>query len=122
MFDRPERLDPDRPPHLYMHFGRGMHECTGRDVNALQIPALVAALMRFNPIGPREGEERRTFPRPILRPHREAAMKQSLVTAAVPFDRNKADAVDALLETYIPDVRNPAARFAMRWPARACTS
>jgi deferrochelatase/peroxidase EfeB len=34
-------------------------------------------------------------------------MKQSLVTAAIPFDRNKADAVDALLETYIPALRNP---------------
>ena len=33
-------------------------------------------------------------------------MKQSLVTAAVPFDRNKADAVDALLETYIPALRD----------------
>jgi cytochrome P450 len=51
VFDRPETLDPDRPPHLYMHFGRGMHECAGRDVNALQIPALIAALMRFNPTG-----------------------------------------------------------------------
>lgn len=51
VFDRPERLDPDRPPHLYMHFGRGMHQCAGRDVNALQIPALIAALMRFNPSG-----------------------------------------------------------------------
>jgi cytochrome P450 len=51
VFDRPETLDPDRPPHLYMHFGRGMHECAGRDVNALQIPALIAALMRFNPSG-----------------------------------------------------------------------
>ena len=51
VFDRPETLDPDRPPHLYMHFGRGMHECAGRDVNALQIPALIGALMRFNPSG-----------------------------------------------------------------------
>ena len=42
MFDQPATLDPDRPPHLYMHFGRGMHECAGRDVNALQIPALIA--------------------------------------------------------------------------------
>ena len=33
-------------------------------------------------------------------------MKQSLVTAAVPFDRAKADAVDALLETYIPSLRD----------------
>ena len=51
VFDRPETLDPDRPPHLYMHFGRGTHQCAGRDVNALQIPALIAALMRFNPSG-----------------------------------------------------------------------
>jgi cytochrome P450 len=51
VFDRPETLDPDRPPHLYMHFGRGMHQCAGRDVNAVQIPALIAALMRFNPSG-----------------------------------------------------------------------
>lgn len=51
VFDRPETLNPDRPPHLYMHFGRGMHQCAGRDVNALQIPALIAALMRFNPSG-----------------------------------------------------------------------
>jgi cytochrome P450 len=50
-FDQPATLDPDRPPHLYMHFGRGMHQCAGRDVNALQIPALVRALMRFNPTG-----------------------------------------------------------------------
>lgn len=51
VFDRPETLNPDRPPHLYMHFGRGMHQCAGRDVNALQIPALIAALMRFEPSG-----------------------------------------------------------------------
>ena len=51
VFDRPQELDPDRPPHLYMHFGRGMHQCAGRDVNAIQIPALVGALMRFSPSG-----------------------------------------------------------------------
>ena len=51
VFNSPETLDPDRPPHLYMHFGRGMHQCAGRDVNAVQIPALIAALMRFNPSG-----------------------------------------------------------------------
>jgi cytochrome P450 len=51
VFDRPNELDPDRPPHLYMHFGRGMHSCAGRDVNAIQIPALIAALMRFSPSG-----------------------------------------------------------------------
>jgi len=41
-------------------------------------------------------------------------MTQSLVTAAVPFDAAKADAVDALLETFIPPLRNSdgAIRFA----------
>jgi hypothetical protein len=28
-----------------------MHQCAGRDVNAIQIPALIAALMRFSPSG-----------------------------------------------------------------------
>jgi cytochrome P450 len=51
VFDSPAVLNPDRPPHLYMHFGRSMHQCAGRDVNALQIPALIAALMRFSPSG-----------------------------------------------------------------------
>jgi hypothetical protein len=43
-------------------------------------------------------------------------MKQSLVTVAVPFDRAKADAVDALLETFIPSLRNSdgAIRAALR--------
>lgn len=51
VFDQPKVLNPDRPPHLYMHFGRGLHQCAGRDVNALQIPALIRALMLFNPTG-----------------------------------------------------------------------
>src|SRR6185503_9254216 len=47
-----------------------------------------------------------SLPRRVLRAHQESAMKQSLVTAAVPFDRNKADTVDALLETYTFDLRD----------------
>ena len=61
-FDQPATLNPDRPPHLYMHFGRGMHECAGRDVNALQIPALVRALMLFNPTGAPKVKNAGPFP------------------------------------------------------------
>lgn len=46
VFGDPKRLDPGRPPELYMHFGRALHACAGRDINAIQIPALVAALLR----------------------------------------------------------------------------
>src|SRR5262245_2601674 len=55
---------------------------------------------------PHQSEECRPLPRRILREHQESAMKQSLVTAAVPFDRTKADAVDTLLATFIPALRN----------------
>ena len=61
-FDHPATLSPDRPPHLYMHFGRGMHECAGRDVNALQIPALIRALMLFNPTGAPKVKNAGPFP------------------------------------------------------------
>ena len=61
-FDQPKKLNPDRPPHLYMHFGRGMHLCAGRDVNAVQIPALVAALMRFHPTGAPKVKNAGPFP------------------------------------------------------------
>ena len=50
-------------------------------------------------------------------------MKQSLVTAAVPFDRAKADAVDALLETFIPALAPQRRRDPrMRCAGRACIS
>ena len=49
VFDRPSRLDPLRPPENYMHFGRGLHLCSGRDLNAVQIPFLVSKLVRLNP-------------------------------------------------------------------------
>jgi cytochrome P450 len=44
-FPDPKLLRPDRPDHVYMHFGHGLHECAGRQINAVQVPALVAALV-----------------------------------------------------------------------------
>jgi cytochrome P450 len=42
----PKRMDPTRPRDRYLHFGRALHQCGGRDLNAIQIPALVRALLR----------------------------------------------------------------------------
>jgi len=46
VFPDPQYLRPDRPVAAYMHFGGGLHPCAGRAVNAFQIPALVAAVVR----------------------------------------------------------------------------
>lgn len=45
-FPNPGRLDPTRPTSLYRHFGGGLHPCAGRAINAVQIPELVARLIR----------------------------------------------------------------------------
>jgi cytochrome P450 len=51
MFDRdhfssPHRLDPTRSPGLYRHFGGGLHPCSGRMVNDVQIPELVRQVLK----------------------------------------------------------------------------
>jgi cytochrome P450 len=48
VFERPEQFRPDRPVESYLHFGGGLHPCFGRYVNAVQIPELVAALVRLD--------------------------------------------------------------------------
>jgi cytochrome P450 len=44
-FDNPNHLRPDRPLDRYLHFGRGLHQCSGRDLNAIQVPILVRELL-----------------------------------------------------------------------------
>jgi cytochrome P450 len=44
-FPEPERLYPDRPADSYLHFGAGLHPCSGRVVNAFQLPILIGALI-----------------------------------------------------------------------------
>jgi cytochrome P450 len=51
MFDRdhfssPYRLDPTRATALYRHFGGGLHPCSGRAVNDVQIPELVRQVVK----------------------------------------------------------------------------
>ena len=46
VFPDPTRLRPDRDGRAYLHLGGGIHPCSGRPVNAFQIPLLVAGLLR----------------------------------------------------------------------------
>lgn len=52
MFDadgvaKPDRFDPTRPEHVYLHFGLGHHACLGRYVAQVMIPEIVRqALLR----------------------------------------------------------------------------
>ena len=45
VFPEPKRLRADRDPLTYLHFGGGLHPCSGRPVNHFQIPLLVAGLV-----------------------------------------------------------------------------
>ncbi|HET9443262.1 MAG TPA: cytochrome P450 [Acidimicrobiales bacterium] len=46
-FPQPGRFRADRPADRYLHFGAGLHACFGRHINAVQVPELVAALLRL---------------------------------------------------------------------------
>jgi glutathione S-transferase len=45
-FPEPRRLDPTRALKLYRHFGGGLHPCSGRAVNDVQIPELVRQVIK----------------------------------------------------------------------------
>jgi cytochrome P450 len=45
-FTNPSRLDPTRATALYRHFGGGLHPCSGRAVNDVQIPELVRQVLK----------------------------------------------------------------------------
>jgi cytochrome P450 len=46
-FPEPGRFRVDRDVRSYLHFGWGMHQCFGLAVNHVQIPEIVAALLRL---------------------------------------------------------------------------
>jgi cytochrome P450/glutathione S-transferase len=62
VFPNPSELRPDRPLEHYMHFGRGLHRCSGRELNERHIPTLVAALVRHGVSGPHDLRFRGPFP------------------------------------------------------------
>jgi Cytochrome P450 len=64
MFDpaampNPRRFRTDRPVAGYLHFGHGLHTCFGRRINFVQIPELVAALVRLPGLRRAPGREGR---------------------------------------------------------------
>jgi len=61
-FPDPGRLDAARPLDLYLHFGGGLHRCSGRQLNVRNIPALVAPLLRRKVSGPADLRFRGPFP------------------------------------------------------------
>ena len=66
VFDNPTQMNPRRPLDRYLHFGRGLHICTGRDLNALQIPVIVRELLRRNVSGPPRVRTRGPFPDELI--------------------------------------------------------
>jgi cytochrome P450 len=65
-FDHPTQMIPDRPLERYLHFGRGLHQCSGRDFNAIQVPALVRELLRRHVSGRPRVRTRGPFPDELL--------------------------------------------------------
>ena len=57
VFPRPGELRGDRPASAYLHFGHGLHTCFGRYVNLIQVPELVAALLRLENLRRAPGAE-----------------------------------------------------------------
>lgn len=51
------RLRADRAPSEYLHFGHGLHTCFGRSINLIQLPELVAALLRLENLRRAPGAE-----------------------------------------------------------------
>jgi cytochrome P450 len=48
VFHQPGQFRADRPSSSYLHFGAGLHACYGRYINLIQIPELLAALLRLD--------------------------------------------------------------------------
>lgn len=55
VFEDPSVFKPNRPLGAYLHFGHGLHTCFGEQINLVQIPELLAALLRLDGLrrGPR---------------------------------------------------------------------
>ena len=53
---------PTRPLQSYLHFGHGLHLCSGRNLNAIQIPVLVRELLRYGAKAQSKPRSRGPFP------------------------------------------------------------
>lgn len=57
VFPDPGKFRVDRPASAYLHFGYGLHTCFGRYVNLIQVPGLIAELLRLEHLRPAPGRE-----------------------------------------------------------------
>jgi cytochrome P450 len=65
ILDNPNEFKIDRPEYHYMLFGYGMHECFGRYINLVQIPIIVATLLRQKNLRRRDKNEKMTYNGPF---------------------------------------------------------
>lgn len=65
-FPQPGKIDPQRAIDRYLHFGCGLHKCSGRDLNAIQVPRLVTELLRFGATGKANAISRGPFPDELI--------------------------------------------------------
>jgi cytochrome P450 len=61
-FPRPAEAIPTRPLENYLHLGHGLHLCSGRNINAIQIPILVRELVRYGAKWQSKPQSRGPFP------------------------------------------------------------
>jgi len=53
----PDRFDPDRLDHEYIHFGHGLHECFGRQINRATLHRMIKPLLRQTKLRRASGPE-----------------------------------------------------------------
>lgn len=53
----PKSFKLDRPRHIYMHFGYGMHTCFGQYINLIQIPNILKAILKCEHVQRAAGKE-----------------------------------------------------------------
>ncbi|MEM7037197.1 MAG: cytochrome P450 [Bacteroidota bacterium] len=56
-FPEPEAFSLDRPKADYLYFGAGLHKCYGNYINYIQIPEMLAALLRIPNLRPVPGRD-----------------------------------------------------------------
>jgi cytochrome P450 len=59
VIDDPNDFRIGRPPHHYLHFGLGLHQCFGRFANAMQVPLIAAVLLRRPNFARADGDQGR---------------------------------------------------------------
>ena len=55
--DNPEEFRLDRPPHHYLHFGWGLHQCLGKYISQVQVVELVKGLLCLDGLHRAEGPQ-----------------------------------------------------------------